>query len=291
LAAFWGFDNGKGFDEQGRFKEWRFALTDITQLKEAGGGLRQARDELERKVLERTAELEARNKELQEFAFVASHDLQEPFRKIQTFGNLLAHKSDVPLDETSRDYIKRVQSAAARMQKLLESLLLYSRVATKAAPLNKIDLSKSVEEALSNLEVTIKEKNARVEVGELPTVKADRVQMIQLFQNLIGNALKFSKKGEEPRVRIYARKTEKSNAAYEICVEDNGIGFDERYVDKIFLPFQRLHGRDSRYDGVGMGLAICKRIVEWHGGEITATSEPGQGSTFIVRLPTRKVTL
>ena len=221
---------------------------------------------------------------MQEFAFVASHDLQEPLRKIQTFGNLLAHKSDVPLDETSRDYIKRMQSAAARMQKLLESLLLYSRVATKVAPLNKIDLSKSVEEALSNLEVTIKEKNARVEVGELPTVKADRVQMIQLFQNLIGNALKFSRAVEAPHVKIYARKVGGASGGYEICVEDIGIGFDERYTDKIFLPFERLHGRSSEYEGVGMGLAICRKVAERHGGTISARSELGKGSTFIVTL-------
>jgi signal transduction histidine kinase len=191
------------------------------------------------------------------------------------------------LDEISRDYINRMQKAAGRMQNLLGSLLSYSRVSTKAEPLRGTHLKKSVESALSNLEIMIKEKNASVEVGDLPTVKADRVQMIQLFQNLIGNALKFHGENNSPYIKIYARKVADANEVYEICVQDDGIGFDERYVDKIFLPFQRLHGRSSEYEGVGMGLAICRKIVERHGGKITARSEPGKGSTFIVTLPAK----
>jgi PAS domain S-box-containing protein len=230
-------------------------------------------------------QLEALNKELQDFAFVASHDLQEPLRKVRTFGDMLVAKCGISLDEASRDYLRRMQTAAARMQNLLNSLLSYSRVTTKEEPIKETDLKKSVEAALSNLEITIKEKNARVGVGDLPTVRADTIQMIQLFQNLIGNALKFSREGEAPHVEIYAREVRDENGAYEICVEDNGIGFNERYLDKIFLPFQRLHGRSSNYEGVGMGLAICKKIVKRHGGEITATSKLGKGSTFIVKLP------
>jgi signal transduction histidine kinase len=154
-----------------------------------------------------------------------------------------------------------------------------------AEPIKDTDLKESAEMALSNLEIMIAEKSARVKVGALPTIRADRVQMIQLFQNLTGNALKFSREGEVPDVRIHARQV---GNTCEIYVTDNGIGFEERYLDKIFLPFQRLHGRSSDYEGVGMGLAICRKIVERHSGEITARSELGKGSTFIVTLPVER---
>jgi PAS domain S-box-containing protein len=270
------------FPEEGYANVYGRDVTERSQMEEA---LRRSRDELELRVQERTAELEIRNKELQDFAFVASHDLKEPLRKVQTFGRLLADKCAVLLDETSRDYIERMRRAAARMETLLNSLLSYSRVTTMAEPFKNTDLSKSVGEALSNLEIAIREKNAHVEVGHLPTVKADSIQMVQLFQNLIGNALKFSREDEAPQVKIYVRQVWDARGPYEICVEDNGIGFEERYIDKIFLPFQRLHGKSSEYGGVGMGLSICKKIVERHGGKITARSESGKGSTFIVTLP------
>jgi light-regulated signal transduction histidine kinase (bacteriophytochrome) len=198
---------------------------------------------------------------------------------------MLAGKCSDSLDETSVDYLRRMQKAAARMQNLLNSLLAYSRVTTKVEPLRGTDLRKSVESALSNLEIMVKEKNASVQVLDLPTIRADRVQMVQLFQNLIGNALKFNRNGEAPHIKIHAEET---GDCYEIYVEDDGIGFDERYVDKIFQPFQRLHGRTSEYEGVGMGLAICKKIVERHAGKITARSELGKGSTFIVTLPAER---
>jgi len=255
------------------------------------GQLRRSKDELEMRVLARTADLERSNKELQDFAFIASHDLQEPLRKVQTFGDLLIKRSAASLEAESQDYVRRMQNATARMQKLLESLLSYSRVATKSEPFVKTDLGKSVQSALSNLEIVIKEKGAVVTVDALPEIEADRAQMIQLFQNLIANALKFQKENETPRVKIYSRKAAKDEGGntgmYEIRLGDNGIGFDEKYLDKIFLPFQRLHGR-SGYEGVGMGLAICKKIVERHGGGITAETELGKGSTFIVTLPARQ---
>jgi PAS domain S-box-containing protein len=227
-------------------------------------------------------QLKALNQELQEFAFAASHDLNEPLRKIHAFGDMVAQRLADFKDEVSKDYLKRMRTAAVRMQTLLNSLRSYSRVTTKAEAMKKTDLRRSVKEALSNLEILIREKNADVEVGELPTIKTDMVQMTQLFQNLIGNALKFQRDGEVPHVKIYAREV---GNTYEIYVEDNGIGFDEKYLDKIFQPFQRLHGRSSHYEGVGMGLAICRKIVERHGGKVTARSRLDKGSTFIVTLP------
>jgi two-component system, LuxR family, sensor kinase FixL len=259
-------------------------MNDISERRHAEVALRRAKDELEIRVLERTADLERRNQELQEFAFVASHDLQEPLRKIQTFGDLLGTKS-ASLGAESQDYIQRMQKAAASMQKLLESLLAYSRVTMKVEPFVETDLNRSVQGALSNLEVVITQNGALIKAYDLPTIEADRSQMIQLFQNLLANALKFRRENEIPRVSIYSHKT-REKGKLEICVEDNGIGFDEKYLDKIFVPFQRLHGRGA-YGGVGMGLAICKKIVERHGGEITAKSEPGKGSAFIVTLPAK----
>ena len=245
-------------------------------------------EEANAKLIDYNSRLEELNQELQDFAFIASHDLQEPLRKVQTFSDMIAVENGPSLSEDSRDYLNRMQGAAARMQNLLNSLLAYSRVTTIATPLKETSLGRSVEIALSNLEIMIREKNALVEIEDLPTIKADRVQMIQLFQNLIGNALKFCRRDRSPHVRIYARSKDESGGVKFVCVEDNGIGFEERYLDKIFAPFQQLNGRNSPYDGVGMGLAICKKIVTHHGGEITAKSELGKGSTFIVDFQTER---
>lgn len=243
-------------------------------------GHKQMEEALETRVRERTAELERRNKELQDFAFIASHDLQEPLRKIQTFGDLLIHRSGIHADDRSYNYMTRILSSAKRMQSLLRSLLEYSRVTSKERLAEKVYLNRAVEEALSNLEIVIHEKEAEVQVGELPAVVADYHQIVQLFQNIIGNAVKFGQLDNPPRIKVYVD----DRNSHRIVVEDNGIGFNEKYVSKIFMPFQRLHGKEE-FEGIGMGLAICKKIVERHGGGITARSLPGKGSAFIIYFP------
>jgi PAS domain S-box-containing protein len=247
-------------------------VLDVTALKRAEGASKAYAEELQRS-----------NKELQEFAFIASHDLQEPLRKVRSFGDLLKSKYASSLDEQAQDFIDRMQHAGARMHELIQGLLAYSRVTTKAAPCSQVDLNRALREALSNLEVRIKEMNATIEAEALPTVEADPLQMTQLFQNLIGNAIKFQPHGQRPKVKVYSHFC---GGHREIYIEDNGVGFDEAYLDRIFAPFERLHGR-SEYEGVGMGLAICKKIVDRHGGTITAKSTPGRGATFIVRLPVK----
>jgi PAS domain S-box-containing protein len=237
-------------------------------------------------------ELARSNDELEKFAHIASHDLQEPLRKIQAFGDRLKTKYHETLTDQGRDYLERMQNAASRMQALIDDLLTLSRITTKAQPFVPVDLAQIVQDVLSDLEVRIEETNAQVDVGLLPTIAADPLQMHQLLQNLISNALKFSAKGELPQVKIYSQlltseeKPALGNAAMlcQIFVEDSGIGFDEKYLDRIFNIFQRLHGR-SEYEGTGIGLAICRKIAERHGGTITAKSTPGNGATFIVTLP------
>jgi PAS domain S-box-containing protein len=288
--------NSSLVDDSGKLRSILSLVLDVTERNRMEEELRKSRDQLEVRVQERTAELETymkrlqeSNRQLEDFAFIASHDLQEPLRKIRTFGSLIESKSGHILPEQSRDYLDRMQKAAERMQELLRSLLDYSRVTTKAVAFEETDLNQSVEAALSNLEILIQEKNGKVEVEKLPSLEADRSQMTLLFQNLIGNALKFHGKDGTPLIKVYARPVVEGEEvkAYRIFVEDNGIGFNEKYLDKVFSPFQRLHGR-SEYEGVGMGMPICKKILERHGGEITAKSELGKGSTFIVTLPSRQ---
>lgn len=233
------------------------------------------------------SKLEASNKELQDFAFIASHDLQEPLRKLQVFGDLLVERHRESLDQQAHDYIVRMQNAASRMSALLRSLLNYSRVATSAQAFTRVNLKEAINEALSNLEIRIRETRGSVIVGDLPSIQGDRSQMIQLFQNLIANAIKFHIQGKSPAVTIHSRVVENhlpKGRRYEIYVEDNGIGFDEKYLDRIFKPFERLHGR-SEYGGVGMGLAICKKIVDRHHGTITARSAPEEGTVFVLSFP------
>ena len=236
--------------------------------------------------------LEASNRELEEFAYVASHDLQEPLRKIMAFGDRLRSKYTTVLDDGGRDYLLRMQNAAARMQSLISDLLNLSRISTRGQPFEVVDLHAIVTDVLRDLETTMEQHGGAVEVSTLPTLAADPVQMRQLFQNLIGNALKFHEDGTAPFVKITSRLEHGANAAYPsytIAVADHGIGFEEKYVDRIFQPFQRLHGA-QRYEGTGMGLAICRRIVERHGGVIRATSQPGLGATFTISLPASQPT-
>ena len=241
----------------------------------------------------RTADLSASNRELQDFAAVASHDLQEPLRKIEAFGSRLKTKYDEVLDEPGRDYLARMLAATVRMRQLINDLLSFSRVTTKAQAFVTVDLAAVAQEVVSDLEGRMYETGGRVEVGALPTIEAEPLQMRQLLQNLIGNGLKFHREGEPPVVRIEGRLLDTSDPPVEdpapgprrceIQVQDNGIGFEEVYSERIFELFQRLHGRDE-YEGTGMGLAICRKIVTRHGGTISAHSAPGHGTTFIVNL-------
>jgi signal transduction histidine kinase len=202
-----------------------------------------------------------------------------------TFGRLLEQSYADSLGIQGKDYLDRMVNATERMQALLTSLLDYARIITQAEPFRSVDLAAIVREVLSDLEVSIEKNGGEVRVCDLPTVEADPMQMRQLFQNLIGNALKFHKEGEKPHIEV--RGTSLRNGITEIVVTDNGIGFDDKHLGKIFIPFQKLHGR-SAYGGTGMGLAICKKIVDRHDGTITARSIPGRGSVFTVTLPSKQ---
>jgi light-regulated signal transduction histidine kinase (bacteriophytochrome) len=264
---------------------------EIRRRRRAEEELRKSHDELEARVQERTAELsmtierlELLNEELREFAYVASHDLQEPLRKIQTFCDLAQTRCASGLGSTGQGYLERVINSATRMRQLLDALLQFSRVADKSERFKKIDLGNLIREATDVFERTLKELGGIVEVGSMPDIQADETQILRLFQNLIGNALKFH--GEEnPRIKIYAKKD--GQGSWDILVQDNGIGFDPQFAELIFKPFKRLHNR-REYGGTGIGLALCRKIVERHGGRIRAESNPGKGSTFIIRLPVQQ---
>jgi len=259
------------------------------------------KDITERKRAEETlnrkaAELARSNAELEQFAYVASHDLQEPLRKIQAFGDRLKTKCDEVNLADGRDYLERMQSAAARMQTLINDLLTFSRVISASQPFVPVDLGAIARDVLNDLEVRIEQTKATLEVGELPTIEADPLQMRQLLQNLIGNALKFQLPDARPVIKIGGRLLKSPFAGTpeedpyaeecELTIEDNGIGFEEQYLDKIFAVFQRLHGRNE-YEGTGVGLAVCRRITDRHGGTITAQSRLNEGARFVVTLPIR----
>lgn len=243
-----------------------------------------ARRKVERRAHAYAAELERSNRELQEFASVASHDLQEPLRKIRSFGERLGDRCRGALDEKGEGYLSAMLDAAQRMQALIEDMLSYARITTAARPFRSVDLADLVGGVLRDLQARVEQTGARIEVGPLPTVLADAVQMRQLFQNLLGNALKFRRAGVPPIVHVTCARSDAAVPSRQIVVEDNGIGFEPRYTAKIFQLFERLHGR-SEYEGTGMGLAIARKIVERHGGTILASGRPGRGATFTFTLP------
>ncbi len=242
-----------------------------------------------RELHEFAAGLEQRNRDLQDFVYITAHDLQEPLGLIQAFGERLSSRYGDTLSEHGRLYLQRIESTAARMQNLIQGLLRYSRVTTEAHSFVETDLGEIVREVLADLEVRIEQSGTRIEVGELSVIDSDPLQMRQLFQNLVGNALKFRRNGKTSVVKISSELLPAA-AGREYCritVQDNGIGFDAKYQHRIFNIFQRLHKR-IEYEGTGIGLTICKMIVERHAGMIEARGEPGTGATFIIKLPCRQ---
>lgn len=236
-------------------------------------------------------ELSRSNRELEDFAFVASHDLQEPLRKIQAFGDRLESSFSQDLGEKGLDYLKRMRNAANRMSLLINDLLDFSRINTRGRDFADTNLNDVVNDALDDLEIAMQESGAQVNTSTLPVIQADNSQLHQLFLNLLSNAIKFRKPDTAPVISITVASHEPNIMQQAICdnwyhieFKDNGIGFAEEYAEKIFTPFQRLHGR-SEYKGTGIGLAVCRRIVERHRGLIYATGEPGTGATFILILP------
>jgi len=250
---------------------------DITQRKQSESLLKERGEMLE----DRTRALVERNRELQQFAYVASHDLQEPLRMVASYVQLIERRYKDRLDADAHEFIDFAVDGAKRMQALINALLEYSRVGTHGKDFAATDCNVVFQNALKSLQVAIDEKHAEVTADDLPTVQADEVQLGQLFQNLIENALKFQS-GETPRVHVSAQR---ENGSWQFAVQDNGIGLDEKDADRIFTIFQRLHGREE-YPGTGIGLAVCKKIVERHGGCIWVESAPGTGSTFHFTLPT-----
>jgi PAS domain S-box-containing protein len=306
------------FTPDGTFVGYIGASIDVTDQKSAEQQLRVLNETLEHRVAERTAALEKAiaelrsttaalqrsNDELEQFASIASHDLQEPLRKVEGFGKMLQEHAGKSLDERSRDYLQRMYAATGRMHDLIHGLLTYARVTTQTQPFELVSLNDVAEEVISDLQVQIEETGGRIELEELPSIYADSLQMRQLLQNLISNALKFHKPDEPPRIRVYANCIEPAHGERgkvrfdgasgksiqcRLFVEDNGIGMEQEQTGKLFVPFRRLHGRSSPYKGTGIGLAVCRKIAERHGGSIAIESSPGAGTTVIITLSRQPV--
>jgi PAS domain S-box-containing protein len=238
------------------------------------------RKQTEEKLARIMADLESSNKELEQFAYVASHDLQEPLRMVSSYTQLLAQRYEGQLDDTARKYIHYAVDGAIRMQTLINDLLAYSRVGTRSQPLAPTDSHSALGEAIRNLVVMIEENHAIVTNDDLPTVRADASQLVLVFQNLLANAIKFRRE-DLPRVHVSAQD---HGREWVFSVQDNGIGIAPQHAKRVFVIFQRLHTREE-YPGTGIGLAVCQRIVERHGGKIWFESEPGKGATFFFTLP------
>ncbi len=230
-------------------------------------------------------ELERSNKELEQFAAMACHDLQEPLRKFTAFGDRLSREYGQVLDEQGKEYLVRMDKAAKRMKNFINDLLQYSKVTTRENSYQVVDLNNILEETLEILEFQISRTQGKVVVGKLPPLEVDSIPIRQLFINLLSNALKFHKENHPPLVKVSAQKDGEGH--WVIQVEDNGIGFDEKYSERIFKPFERLHGMNV-YEGTGMGLAICSKILESHNGSIEVNSQPGKGTCVKVRLPEKR---
>jgi light-regulated signal transduction histidine kinase (bacteriophytochrome) len=263
-------------DKEGRAIWMVGAVQDLTERTLAEQEVLRSREEL----AEKNAELGRSNAELEQFAYVASHDLQEPLRMVASYVQLLERRYKGKLDADADDFIKFAVEGSNRMQSLIQDLLVYSRVGSRGEGFVETPLNEPLKQALENLSLSTEDAHATVKVGPLPTARADAGQVVQLFQNLIGNAIKF--RGAQPStVEISGKAFE---GWCEITVKDNGIGIDPKYFERIFVIFQRLHSRDE-YPGTGIGLAVCRRIVDRHGGRIWLESSEGQGSAFHFTLP------
>jgi light-regulated signal transduction histidine kinase (bacteriophytochrome) len=258
-------------DAQGKPYRMVGSILDLTERKQAAEDLKKAAEELARS-----------NKELEQFAYIASHDLQEPLRMVSSYTELLARRYKDKLDTTAMEFIGYAVDGARRMSTLINDLLAYSRVNTRQKPTELVDCEEIFRSTLDNLKIVIRETKASVTADALPTVMGDPTQLQQLFQNLVGNAIKFH--GEDsPRVRVSASRRA---GVWLFSVKDNGIGIAQEDFERIFLIFQRLHGREE-YPGTGIGLAVCKRIVERHGGRLWLESKQGEGTTFFFTIPGR----
>lgn len=279
----------------------RHMLVGRAQVEEANRRLGELNATLEDRVAERTAEAEQRarelvrsNRELEQFASVASHDLQEPLRKIRMYCERLPKRLGAPLADEAASDLTRMTNAAERMQRLIDDLLSFARVGSRHREFEPVALQELVAEVVGDLEARIEQLGARIDVGRLPVVSGDSAQLSQLLQNLLSNALKFHREGVAPLIEIRAELVEAApprfgaesapTARCVLTVSDNGIGFDSKYAERVFSAFERLHSR-SDYEGTGIGLSIARKIAWRHGGELTASSSPGQGSTFTLTLP------